>query len=374
MELHKNIRMSVILLLIIPLVLTPPISAGNGEPDYYKGAFFYKNGDTGEEYVWYNYLTAEQGAELLELKEQYPDITIVGAFTIVAPDQLATMPEPMRHAFENLPLYGNPDFPYYTHDLINNVWTDPCGTIVPESDVPRNIYPGDSPGVALYHEWPGSKTYTSEVQEHLANLGLATDQVSLDPEFSTSVQDGAYIVTFQANTLQGERVSLTLIHKSDGSWTDAATGEEISYDLHYVLAAFYFATSPDYVSPFVQSEIAAKASSVGTIGSFDVAAQSKNVSSSSSTTLANTLLSQAGTSKISKVNISSFAATRATTTPTGSTASLVPQDAVSSSGETPEGGNFDVASFAASYRSGGTTIASNGFGLDVLAARGIGRY
>jgi hypothetical protein len=55
-----------------------------------------------------------------------------------------------------------------------------------------------------------------------------------------------------------------------------------------------------------------------------------------------------------------------------STAALVPQDAVSSSGETPEGGNFDVASFAASYRSGGTAIASKGFGSDVLAARGIG--
>jgi hypothetical protein len=34
--------------------------------------------------------------------------------------------------------------------------------------------------------------------------------------------------------------------------------------------------------------------------------------------------------------------------------------------------SFDMASFAASYRSGGTTIASKGFGTDVLAARGIG--
>jgi len=37
-----------------------------------------------------------------------------------------------------------------------------------------------------------------------------------------------------------------------------------------------------------------------------------------------------------------------------------------------DGRNFDMASFAASYRSGGTAIASKGFGSDVLAARGIG--
>ena len=168
--------------------------------------------------------------------------------------------------------------------------------------------------------------FTPEVQAHLANLGLATDRRSLDPSFSTSVQNGAYIVTFEANTLQGERVSWNLIHKSDGSWTDAATGEEISYDLHYVLAAFTYATSPDYTSPPVFAEIAAKASSVGSVGSIDVAARSKTLSSPSSNTIANTLLSQAGTSKLSKVNLASIAATRATTASTASTASLVSQD------------------------------------------------
>ena len=77
-------------------------------------------------------------------------------------------------------------------------------------------------------------------------------------------------------------------------------------------------------------------------------------------------------SKISSVNISSLAGNRATATPTASTASLVSQDKVSSVSETPPGGTFDMASFAASYRSGGTAIESNGFGSDVLAARGIG--
>ncbi len=102
------------------------------------------------------------------------------------------------------------------------------------------------------------------------------------------------------------------------------------------------------------------------------AAPSKTISTPPSNTLANTLLSHTGTSKLSKVDITSIAATRATITSTASTASFISQDMVSSVSETTAGGNFDMASFAASYRSGGTAIASKGFGSDVLAARGIG--
>jgi len=77
-------------------------------------------------------------------------------------------------------------------------------------------------------------------------------------------------------------------------------------------------------------------------------------------------------SKISSVSISSFAASRATASTTASPVSLVSQAPVSFSDETPASGNFDMASFAALYRSGGTAIASKSFGSDVLAARGIG--
>jgi hypothetical protein len=63
----------------------------------------------------------------------------------------------------------------------------------------------------------------------------------------------------------------------------------------------------------------------------------------------------------------------ATSISTAPTATLVSQDTVSSSAETiATSGNFDMASFAASYRSGGSAIASKGFGSDVLAAQGIG--
>ena len=320
-------------------------------------------------------LTDEQMDQYVEWRDNNWDMPLIDALTQLVPEQVAALPEDLVRYLQ--------DHTYITvgHDPVYNTmtwstsdggltWTDPCGTAVPAILIPRYYYPGDALAVALWGD--EYSTYTPEVQSHLTNLGLATDRISLDPEFSTAVQNGAYIVTFEANTLQGERVSWTLIHKSNGSWTDAATGEEINYDLHYVLAAFTYATSPDYTSSMALTEIAAKASSIGSVGSFDVAAQSQSVSSHTSNTFANTLLSHAGTSKLSKVNIASIAATRATTTPTASTSSLVSQDKVSSVSEITKGGNFDMASFAASYRSGGNAIASKGFGSDVLAARRIG--
>ena len=135
-------------------------------------------------------------------------------------------------------------------------------------------------------------------------------------------------------------------------------------DLQYVLAAWRYVDPPtESGTPVLQLQPS---------NIFDVAARSKTLSSPSSNTIANILLSQAGTSKISKVNINSFAATRTTTTSSASTASLVSQATVSSPGETTPGRNFDMASFAATYQSGGAAIASKSFGSEVLAARGIG--
>jgi hypothetical protein len=326
------------------------------------------------------FLTDEQMDQYYEWEFNDWDMPLIDALTQLVPEQVSALPDDLVRYLRDHPYITVGHDPIWDtagwhYNSLEDTWTDPCGTNIPQELLPRAIYPGDDPGVVLCAGTTNEDylyIFTPEVQSHLANLGLATDRRSLDPEFSTSVQNGAYIVTFEANTLQGERVSWTLIHKSDGSWTDAATGEEISYDLHYVLAAFGFASSPNYTSPPVLAEITAKASSVGSVSSFDVAARSKTVSSSSSNTLANTLLSHAGTSKLSKVNIATIARTRATTTSTASTASLVSQATVSLDKETTTGGNFDMASFAASYTSGGTVIASKGFGSDVLAARGIG--
>jgi hypothetical protein len=326
------------------------------------------------------FLTDEQMDQYYEWEFNDWDMPLIDALTQLVPEQVSALPDDLVRYLRDHPYITVGHDPIWDtagwhYNSLEDTWTDPCGTNIPQELLPRAIYPGDDPGVVLCAGTTNEDylyIFTPEVQSHLANLGLATDRRSLDPEFSTSVQNGAYIVTFEANTLQGERVSWTLIHKSDGSWTDAATGEEISYDLHYVLAAFGFASSPNYTSPPVFAEIAAKASSVGSVGSIDVAARSKTLSSPSSNTIANILLSQAGTSKISKVNINSFAATRTTTTSSASTASLVSQATVSSTGETTPGRNFDMASFAATYQSGGAAIASRSFGSEVLAARGIG--
>jgi hypothetical protein len=324
--------------------------------------------------------TTEENEQFRDWMFNRWDTPLIDVLDVLVPEQVSALPDDLVRYLRDHPYITVGHDPIWDtagwhYNSLEDTWTDPCGTNIPQELLPRAIYPGDDTGVVLCAGTTNEDylyIFTPEVQSHLANLGLATDRRSLDPEFSTSVQNGAYIVIFQANTLQGERVSWTLIHKSDGSWTDAATGEEISYDLHYVLAAFGFASSPDYTSPPVLAEIAANASSIGSVGSFDVAVQSQSVSSSSSGTLANTLLSHAGTSKLSKVNTASIARTRATTATTASTASLVSQDKVSSFSETPAGGNFDMASFAASYGSSGIAITSKSFGSDVLAARGIG--
>ena len=326
------------------------------------------------------FLTDEQMDQYYEWEFNDWDMPLIDALTQLVPEQVSALPDDLVRYLRDHPYITVGHDPIWDtagwhYNSLEDTWTDPCGTNIPQELLPRAIYPGDDPGVVLCAGTTNEDylyIFTPEVQSHLANLGLATNRISLDPSFSTSVRNGAYIVTFEANTLQGERVSWILIHKSDGSWTDAATGEEISYDLHYVLAAFGYATSPDYTPPPVFAEIAAKASSVGSVGSFDMATRSKTDTSPSSGTLANTLLSHTGTSKISTVNISSFAGTSATPTSTASTALLGSQDRISSVSETTTGGTFDMASFAASYRSGGTAIASKGFGSDVLAARGIG--
>ncbi len=347
----------------------------------------YGDADVGplSEFSWYFVICFTTEKNELFMKWMYDrwDTPLIDVLDELVPEQVAALPDDLVRYLR--------DHPYITvghdpaHELTSwssneddKTWTDPCGTHVPPALVPRAIVPGDDRGVVLW-ECLGS-TYTPEVREHLAKLGLATDHESLAPSFSTSVRIGAYIVVFEGNTPTGERMSWTLVHKIDGSWTDAATEEEINYDMHYVLAAFCYATSPDYTPPPLEAVIAAKVPSGLQTSSLMAAVQAKagngsslpTVSSQSSVTLANTLLSHTGTSKLSKVNLSAFSKAKTGTASTASTISLVSQDKVSSVSETPANGNFDMASFAASYRSGGTTIASKSFGSDVLAARGIG--
>jgi hypothetical protein len=311
------------------------------------------------------------------------DTPLIDVLDVLVPEQVTALPDDLVRYLRDHPYITVGHDPAseigsWSYNVGEDTWTDFCGTHVPSTLVPRTLVPGDDRGVVLWG-CLGS-TYTTEVQVHLANLGLATDHQSLDPTFSTSVKGGTYIVVFEGSTPQGERKSWTMIHKPDGSWTDAATGEEIDYDMHYVLAAFCFATSPDYTPPPMAELLAAQIPTGLQTDSLMAAVQAKagsvssipTVTSPSSGTLANPLLSQAGTSKLSKVSVTSIAATTATTTPTASTASLVSQTTVSSADETPASGTFDMASFAASYRSGGTAIASKGFGSEVLAARGIG--
>jgi hypothetical protein len=391
----KTITLGILLItfIVIPALVTADITTPfpyNPYPNKIYGEEFRSaespyGGGWGISYVFGNgtvctwqiefFLTPAQMDQLTQWAQDDGTMPMIDAFIQLVPEQVAALPEDLRnYLYERRDIQLNPKGdPVWSHDEINHIWADPCGTIVPESNVPRNILQGDSTADLLY-EGSGTDSYTADVVHSLTNLGLATSPDTLDPIITTSILNNQYTINFQGNSPTGESRQWTLIHESDGTWVDSATGKEIGYDLQYIIAAFGFANPPDESVGYLnlQPKIGAKASLVGSVGSFAGATQSKTLTSPSSNTLANTLLSQAGSSKLSKVNIASFAANRATTASTASTTSLVSQDKVSSVSETTTGGNFDMASFAASYRSGGTTITSKGFGSDVLVARGIG--
>jgi hypothetical protein len=207
MELHNNNRIFVILLLITALTFVPSVSAGIWAANY-------KNCDTNEVYEWNPDLATEQFAELLELKKQNPDITIVEAFTIVAPDQLVTMPEPMKQVFQNIPLYGDMDESHWLHDLINDVWYDPDGNVVPESDVPLEYRGGPPPSeqTGTVTQSDGNDAFTNSMLQRLVVTGTSGTVVQADSIASmvadrsaTGIRDLAVSRTENLNALSGVR-------------------------------------------------------------------------------------------------------------------------------------------------------------------------
>ena len=331
----------------------------------------------GKDWSYEFWLTPAQNEQLTTMAEENLDLTRYDGFNHIVPDQVAALPEDLQEYLKTALLTPKSDsYPGFSHlfqyspdgQLTTDTWIDPSGNWVPEKCVPdRYLHPNPSETPWYFiqtNQTTDSSEYTPEMQQHLTNLGLSSAYRSDIAATSYFLDDGSYAITLTGSSPSGEELSWTFVLGNDRVWRDSATGQPMDDDARFVLAAMNYVDLPSAFSVNALTTIAqGRTSTVSSI---------PTVSIPSSSTLANTLLSQAGTSKLSKVNISSFAATRATITSTASTASLVSQDKVSSSGETPVSGNFDVASFAASYRSGGTAIASKGFGSDVLAARGIG--
>ena len=376
------------LLIFVPVNAEPPYFSDGSKAIHYGDEFkqpglggcAYHSADftTGMDYCYTFWLTPAQYQLLTSITSDNPDISIYDAYNQVVPDQVAALPEDLQDYLKTHLFSPKGDgYPSYHHFIltspegqVTDELIDPSGNIVPEKCVPERYLhpnPSESPWYFIQYYSDGrSPEYTPEMQQHLANLGLSSAYRSDIAAKSYFLDDGNYAITLTGSSLSGEELIWTFVLGSDGIWRDSATGQPMDDDARFVLAAMNYVDRPSAFSVNALTAVAQTRTSTNTASSVPT------VSSSSSTTLANTLLSHAGTSKLSKVNISSIAGTRATTTPTASTASLVSQDTVSSVSETTTGGTFDMASFAASYRSGGTAIASKGFGSDVLAARGIG--
>jgi hypothetical protein len=374
------------LLIIIPVSAEPPYISDNSKTihcgDEFKqpglGAWGggIVNFITGMNYDFNFWLTSEQDDQWRTMAAENPDLTVYDCFIQIVPDQVSALPEDLQEYLKNRLMTPKSDsYPGFQHGIytspdgqVTDEWIDPSGNVVPESCVPeRYLHPDPSdPGFYFiqYYSDGRSPEYTSEMQEHLTNLGLSSAYPADIAATSYFLDDGSYAITLTGSSPSGEELTWTFFLGSDGVWRDGATGMPMNDDARFVLAAMNYVDKPSAYS--VNALTAVAQTRTSTVSSIPT------VSSSSSGTVAKNLLSHAGTTKLSKVNISSFAATRATATSTASTTSLVSQATVSLSDEAPAGGNFDMASFAASYRSGGTAIASKGFGSDVLAARGIG--
>jgi len=388
---RKSVGIIIILLTFSMLLIFVPVNAGppyisDGSQTIRYGDEFKQPGLGGPAYKFVNFdismdffiefwLTSSQYEQFTSIKMENPDTTLYDAYNQIVPDQIAALPEYVKEVLKSEPIVHRGDsYPGFSKYIrtspegqVTEEWIDPSGNVVPEKCVPeRYLYPNPSemPWYFIQYYSDGrSPEYTPEMQQHLANLGLSSAYRSDIAAKSYFLDDGNYAITLTGGSPSGEELSWTFVLGNDRVWRDSATGQPMDDDARFVLAAMNYVDRPSAYS--VNALTALAQTRTNTVSSIPT------VSIPSSNTLTNTLLTQAGTSKLSKVNIASFAGTRATTTSTASTASLVSQD-VSSTSEAPVSGTFDMASFAASYRSGGTAIASKGFGSDVLAARGIG--
>ena len=59
-----------------------------------------------------------------------------------------------------------------------------------------------------------------------------------------SMVNGHYTITLQGNTPQGTRKSWTFVIDDSGVWHDSATGQQMSVDAQYILAALQYVSSP----------------------------------------------------------------------------------------------------------------------------------
>jgi hypothetical protein len=230
---------------VIPINPDPNRSYGEefrsaGSP--YGSAFYIAFGST-TSWTFAFFLTQAQADQLDQWRKNNGTMPMIDAFERLVPDQVHALPEALRnYLYEHWQMQLNPETdPAYSHDNINDIWTDPSGTAVPATVVPRNIYTHDIPGVPLYGE---VHQYTSEVQSHLANMGLATGYDAADLSVSTSIPGGQYTITFEGNTPSGVRKSWTFVLDNNGTWHDSKTGEVMDIDAQYVLAALMYVNPP----------------------------------------------------------------------------------------------------------------------------------
>lgn len=171
---------------------------------------------------------------------------LVDALSLLVPDQLVALPKDLSNYLRdhrNI-VISHAVPPQWSNPGNGHIWKDPCGTTVPEMEVPWAIKDGiNYQGIQLYVD-DTRYEYANEVKTHLADLGLATEFDAVDLSVSTSVPNEKYTITLQGNTPSGVRKSWTFVLDENGIWHNSGTGQIMDPDMQYVLAALTYVNPP----------------------------------------------------------------------------------------------------------------------------------
>ena len=316
---NKNVVLLITLAFVILLFSIPggaePNENNSGQTIHYGDEFRqpglgscgygFKNYITGTDFVVDFWLTPAQYQQLIALTEGNQDISIYDAYDQIVPEQIAALPEYVLDILKNRP-YTPKGMGYrsYQHPImtspegqVTDAWIDPSGNVVPEKCVPeRYLHPDPSdPGFYFIQCYSDGRNpeYTPEMQQHLMNIGLSSAYPADIAATSYFLDYGSYAITLTGSSLSGEELSWTFVLGNDGIWRDEATGMPMNDDARFVLAAMNYVDPPSTYTVNTLTAVA-QAKTVSTL---------PTISSHTSNTLAYTLLSHAGTSKLSKVNI-----------------------------------------------------------------------
>jgi hypothetical protein len=229
------------------------------QPGMLGWSFNGENTDIGKTWEFGFWLTKDQNNQLWEMirLDTGHTLSIFDAFNEIVPEQISILPLDLQEQLKIMQInpvpskgYGHMQILAKDGSVLQDIWTDPSGTVVPESIVPdvvRQFYPGYSgptiKGISLM-QYGDVTGFTPETAIHLSNLGLSTDCTKTDLDATSSISGNLYSIVLQGTSPDGARMTWTFILGEDNVWRDATTGQLMSTDARYILSGLGYIDPP----------------------------------------------------------------------------------------------------------------------------------